>query len=85
VPGPDPVTAMAEGHTDPEPAFLEVLAEAIAAVEGAEVPYLVIGGVASAALGRPRWTHDIDLFVLPQDADRRPGCSRLSWAGSACQ
>lgn len=70
MPGPDPVTAMAEGHADPEPAFLEVLAEAIAAVEGAEVPYLVIGGVASAALGRPRWTHDIDLFVLPQDADR---------------
>jgi hypothetical protein len=27
-----------------------------------------MGGIASTALGRPRWTHDIDLCVRPQDA-----------------
>jgi predicted nucleotidyltransferase len=29
-----------------------------------------MGGLASAALGRPRWTHDIDVFVRPEDARR---------------
>jgi predicted nucleotidyltransferase len=72
VPGFDQARTLHNGieHGDPEASFLEVLAEAIASIEGAGVPYLVIGGVASAALGRPRWTHDIDVFVLPQDADR---------------
>jgi predicted nucleotidyltransferase len=72
VPGSEaaPAAAASDDLIDPEPSFLEVLTEAIAAVEGAKVPYLVIGGVASAALGRPRWTHDIDVFVLPQDSDR---------------
>lgn len=69
--GPDSALSVESdgGRGDPEPSFLQVLGEAVAAIEGAEVPYLVIGGVASAALGRPRWTHDIDVFVLPQDAD----------------
>ena len=72
MPGSDQARTLPNGieHGDPEASFLEVLAEAIASIEGAGVPYLVIGGVASAALGRPRWTHDIDVFVLPQDADR---------------
>lgn len=34
------------------------------------IPYLVIGGQASAALGRPRASGDVDLFVAPQDARR---------------
>src|SRR5437764_13957767 len=29
-----------------------------------------MGGVGSAAVGRPRWTHDIDFFVRPEDAHR---------------
>jgi len=29
----------------------------------------VLGGVASAAYGRPRWTKDIDIFVRGEDAD----------------
>ncbi|HZD69137.1 MAG TPA: nucleotidyltransferase [Actinomycetes bacterium] len=72
MPGCDGARALDNGgeHAHPEASFLEVLGEAITAVEAAEVPYLVIGGVASAALGRPRWTHDIDVFVRPQDADR---------------
>ncbi len=75
MPRSDPAWVVSNGDAgaelnDPEPGFLQVLAEAIDALEDAGVPYLVIGGVASAALGRPRWTHDIDVFVLPQDADR---------------
>jgi osmotically-inducible protein OsmY len=53
-----------------EEAFLAVLDEAIAAVEGAGVKYAVMGGIASAAVGRPRWTLDVDLFVRGQEARR---------------
>ena len=62
--------AVLEGRAEPDEGFLKVLSEAVGTVERAGVPYVVIGGVASAALGRPRWTHDIDVFVLPQDAER---------------
>jgi len=51
-----------------EEIFLAVLREAIDAVERKGIPYVLMGGLASAALGRPRWTHDIDFFVKPQDA-----------------
>jgi len=30
--------------------------------------FLVLGGLASSLVGRPRWTHDIDLLVRPDDA-----------------
>ncbi len=55
---------------DPATVFRNVLAAAIKAVEDAAIPYALIGGVGSASLGRPRWTHDIDVLVAPQDADR---------------
>ena len=32
------------------------------------LPWALIGGVASAAYGRPRWTQDIDVFCRPQHA-----------------
>jgi hypothetical protein len=32
------------------------------------LPYLLVGGIASGIMGRPRWTHDLDFFVRPQDA-----------------
>jgi hypothetical protein len=51
-------------------AFAEVLAETVDALEAATIPYALIGGIASSGLGRPRWTHDIDVFVKPQDAER---------------
>lgn len=53
-----------------EETFLEVLHEAVATIEEAGVPALLMGGLASATHGRPRWTHDIDLFIRPQDAKR---------------
>jgi len=57
-----------EGETVDEGTFVRVLGEAITALERAEIPYGVLGGVASAVLGRPRWTHDADIFVRPVDA-----------------
>ena len=47
-----------------------VLASAIEALDGKDVPYLVMGGLAAAAYARPRTTEDIDVFVKPEDANR---------------
>jgi predicted nucleotidyltransferase len=47
-----------------------VLRLAVSAVEDAQIPYALIGGVASSGMGRPRTTHDIDFFVKPHDAAR---------------
>jgi predicted nucleotidyltransferase len=48
-------------------AFAAVLAEVVETLD--DVSYGVIGGVASAAYGRPRWTKDIDVFCRAEDAD----------------
>jgi predicted nucleotidyltransferase len=56
--------------TSREETFADVLRCAVEAIEGARVAYALIGGVGSAALGRPRWTRDIDIIVTPVDADR---------------
>jgi predicted nucleotidyltransferase len=58
-----------EGWRVDEETFLRVAGEAIGAIERRDIPYAFIGGIASALHGRPRWTHDVDLFVRPQDAD----------------
>jgi predicted nucleotidyltransferase len=47
-----------------------VAVDAIAALEAAELPYLLVGGVASTLLGRPRSTDDVDIFVRAEDADQ---------------
>jgi Uncharacterised nucleotidyltransferase/BON domain len=36
--------------------------------ESTGLPHAFMGGIASTALGRPRWTHDVDLLVRPGDA-----------------
>jgi len=46
------------------------LLDAVDAIERAGVPYVVIGGLASSLLGRPRRTRDIDLLVRREDARR---------------
>ncbi len=50
--------------------FASVLGDAVGAVEKADIPYALIGGIASVGFGRQRSTKDIDLLVKPQDADR---------------
>jgi predicted nucleotidyltransferase len=51
-------------------AFGDVLRRTVTALDEGEVPYALIGGIASSGFGRPRWTHDIDVFVKPEDAGR---------------
>jgi predicted nucleotidyltransferase len=53
-----------------EETFRHVLASSVDAISEAGIPYVLIGGVGSASLGRPRWTRDIDVLVAPVDADR---------------
>lgn len=53
-----------------EQELLQTLDEAQGALHSAAIPFLVMGGIASAILGRPRWTRDIDLFVRLEDAGR---------------
>ena len=50
--------------------FHQTLDEAIAAMREADIPFLIIGGIASAVMGRDRGTRDVDLFVRPEDARR---------------
>lgn len=59
--------------------FHQTLDEAIAAMRDADIPFLIIGGIASAVLGRDRGTRDIDLFVRPEDA--RGALEALDGAG----
>ena len=52
----------------PEPERLvAVLDEAVASLEGAGITYLLMGGVATSALGRGRTVTDIDVFVHDRD------------------
>jgi predicted nucleotidyltransferase len=84
-----PVEGGGEGPTAGDPTeerFLEVLDLATESVREAEVPFVVIGSIASAALGRPRWSSrdaDIDVFVRAEDAERALGA--LSGAGFAVE
>ena len=48
--------------------FLDVLKDAVTAVEDKDIAYLLMGGLSSAEFGRPRGTNDIDLFVRPENA-----------------
>ncbi len=52
------------------PSLEKILFEAVDTMEESGVPYALIGGVAVKSLGRPRVTHDIDLFVRPDDAEK---------------
>jgi len=61
------VPAWDEGE---EAAFVQVLGETIGTIEHEGAPYVLMGGIGSATHGRPRWTHDIDVFIRPEDAKR---------------
>lgn len=55
------------GQVDDE-TFALILKEVSALLTGHGVPHVFMGGLASAAYGRPRWTHDIDIFLSEADA-----------------
>jgi predicted nucleotidyltransferase len=67
----------------PREVFLRILREVDAALQREGVEYTLIGGIASAVHGRPRVTHDVDLFVRPEDA--RPVLRALDDAGFITQ
>jgi predicted nucleotidyltransferase len=57
----------------------EALRQVVKAMDAAHLDYVLIGGIAIAALSRPRWTHDIDIMVRPEDA--LPALEALAGAG----
>jgi predicted nucleotidyltransferase len=50
--------------------LLETLKRVSAALRGAEVRFVLGGGVAIWARGGPETEHDLDLFLKPEDAER---------------
>jgi len=82
-PGPDADPPTFEKQTVDEPIFLGVLRDVLAALEEDAIQFMVIGGVASAVWGRPRYTQDIDVLVRPHDARR--SLEVLERAGFATQ
>jgi predicted nucleotidyltransferase len=66
----DGTTAPWEGEIEVhDDVYLAVLERTAGALRGASILHLFMGGVASGALGRPRWTHDIDVFIRKQDVE----------------
>lgn len=63
----DALAAEKQDESTQEDALLDVLDDALAAADEAGIDYALIGGIASAVLGRPRVTKDIDLFVRTED------------------
>ncbi len=61
------------GDVDDE-VFFRVLGDDVGAVEGEDLPYVLMGGMVSRAAGRPRESHDIDLLVRPDDAQAVMRC-----------
>jgi hypothetical protein len=51
-------------------AIEHALKRAAAALRRAEIPFLLGGSLASWARGGPETTHDLDLMIKPEDADR---------------
>jgi predicted nucleotidyltransferase len=59
-----------EGHEPSDEQIRRTLAETISALRRPGVPFVLMGGMSTAAMGRPRVTDDIDVFVRPEDAAR---------------
>ncbi len=74
-----PGSACHEGSAGGIDQLTEVMGEAVRAFDKNAIDYLLIGGQASALLGRPRCSSDIDLFVTPEDAP--PALDALDRAG----
>jgi hypothetical protein len=82
VPGPEELARFERRDVGPD-RLVPVLRDALAALSAGGVPHLLSGGVAASALGRPRWSPDIDIVVAPHDADR--ALDALAAAGFATQ
>ncbi|HKA13846.1 MAG TPA: nucleotidyltransferase [Myxococcota bacterium] len=63
-----PGAACHEGSKAGIEQLTEVMGEAVHALDKSSIDYVLIGGQASALLGRPRCSSDIDLLVTPESA-----------------
>jgi predicted nucleotidyltransferase len=63
-------TAVPTWDEEAEANFCAVLEETVETLDATAVPFVLMGGIGSASHGRPRWTHDIDVFIRPEDANR---------------
>lgn len=63
-----PGAAIHDGSTADLDTVAGVLAEAVRTIDAHGVPYLLVGGLASALLGRRRCSGDVDLFLQPESA-----------------
>lgn len=59
-----------EGQEPSEEQIQRTLAETVSTLRGADVQFVVFGGLSTAAFARPRVTDDIDVFVRPDTAKR---------------
>lgn len=64
-----PPTQASSRQTEMGDKFDRALFAALDALQERQIPYALIGGIAASGLGRPRSTHDIDIFVRPEDAE----------------
>jgi predicted nucleotidyltransferase len=67
--GPCATDHYADGNVPAEADLLATLEEVVAALEGSGIDHVLMGGIGSFALARPRETHDIDVFLRPGDVD----------------
>ncbi len=61
---------LSEAALAPGNALEAAVREGVEALGAAGISYVLVGGLASAIRGRPRWTADIDVLVAPDDALR---------------
>src|SRR5262245_44483487 len=54
--------------------FHQVWCRVVRGLEGGQIEYALMGGIAATILGGQRYTHDIDVFVKPEQADRALEC-----------
>jgi hypothetical protein len=74
-----PDAAFHEGSRADLDGLAAVLRHVVTALDDAKIDYVLIGGLASSLLGRPRCSSDIDILVRPESA--RPTLAALAEAG----
>jgi predicted nucleotidyltransferase len=59
-----------EDQQPTEDDVINALRDLVEALDGADISYVLMGGVGAVAMARPRTTDDLDIFVVPDDAPR---------------
>ena len=59
-----------DGNPPSEEDLLETLRDVVEALRAAGLDFLLMGGIGTYSLGRPRVTQDIDVFIRPGDVER---------------